>query len=91
MEDVFLGTIKSFPYEFAPLGWALCDGRLMSVAQNQALFALIGNRFGGDGRTTFALPDLRGAAPDALRIVGSGQEGYCQYYMATMGIFPIRP
>lgn len=82
--DVFLGIIKSFPYGYAPRGWALCDGRMMNIVNNQALFALISNRFGGDGRTTFALPDLRGAAPDTLN------NGYCQYYIATMGIFPPR-
>lgn len=52
-----------FAGNFAPRGWALCDGQLLSIAQNQALFSLLGTTYGGDGRTTFALPDLRGRAP----------------------------
>lgn len=58
--DEFLGIIKLFAGDYAPEGWMLCDGRILQVAQNQALFAIIGNRYGGDGRTNFALPDLRG-------------------------------
>lgn len=50
-------------FNFAPQGWALCDGQLLSVSQNTALFSLLGNRFGGDGRTTFGLPDLRSRVP----------------------------
>ena len=59
MED-YIGTIKIFAFNFAPRNWASCDGQLLSIAQNQALFSLIGTIYGGDGRTTFALPDLRG-------------------------------
>ncbi len=80
--DVFIGTIKAFPYGYEPIGWALCDGRIMNVNQNAALFSLINNHFGGDGRNTFALPDLRGAEPDT--------RGYCQYYIVTMGLYPPR-
>jgi microcystin-dependent protein len=80
--DIFLGIIKAFPYEFVPRGWTLCDGHLMNIQQNTALFALLSNRFGGDGKTTFAVPDLRGAEPDA--------GGLCRYYIATMGLFPPR-
>ena len=58
--DPYLGQISIFPYNFEPRGWALCDGRLMSISQNSALFSLLGTTFGGDGITTFALPDLRG-------------------------------
>lgn len=61
--DPFLGEIRILPFGFAPRGWAPCDGQLLSIAQNQALFALIGTRFGGNGTTTFALPDLRGRSP----------------------------
>jgi microcystin-dependent protein len=61
--DPFLGEIMIVPYDFAPLDWAFCDGQLLSVFQNQALFALLGDTYGGDGRNTFALPDLRGRVP----------------------------
>jgi microcystin-dependent protein len=60
MSDPFIGEIRLLPYTFAPLGWALCDGSLLSIAQNTALFSLLGTTYGGDGRSTFALPDLRG-------------------------------
>lgn len=63
MEDAFLGQIIMFGGNFAPRGWAYCDGQLLSIAQNTALFSLLGTTYGGDGRTTFALPDLRGRAP----------------------------
>lgn len=59
----FIGQIQVFPYNFAPRGWAFCHGQLLSIAQNTALFSLIGTTYGGDGRTTFALPDLRGRVP----------------------------
>jgi microcystin-dependent protein len=58
--DPFIGQIQPFAFNFAPRGWAKCDGTLLSIAQYQALFSLIGATYGGDGRTTFALPDLRG-------------------------------
>lgn len=62
-QENFLGEIKLVPYNFDPVGWAECDGRLLSIAQNSALFALLGTTYGGDGETTFALPDLRGRVP----------------------------
>ncbi len=61
--DVFIGTIMLFGFDFAPRGWAKCDGQLLPVSQNSALFSLLGTTYGGDGRTTFALPDLRGRVP----------------------------
>ena len=61
--DPFIGEIRMFGGTFAPLGWADCNGQLMSIAQNNALFALIGTIYGGDGQTTFALPDLRSRIP----------------------------
>jgi microcystin-dependent protein len=61
--DAFIGQIQYFPYNFAPRNWAFCNGQLLSIANNTALFALIGTAFGGDGRTTFGLPDMRGRAP----------------------------
>jgi len=68
MADQFVGEIRPFPYNFAPLGWALCNGQLMSISQNTALFSLLGTYYGGDGRTTFALPNLQGQIA-----VGQGQ------------------
>jgi microcystin-dependent protein len=58
----FLGQLLLVPFNFAPRGWALCDGRMMAVNQNQALFSILGTTFGGNGVTTFGLPDLRGRA-----------------------------
>ncbi|GMQ29590.1 phage tail protein [Algoriphagus confluentis] len=58
--EPFLGQIMMVGFNFEPRGWAFCDGRLLSIAQNSALFSLLGTMYGGDGRTTFALPDLRG-------------------------------
>ncbi len=62
MDEPFLGEIRPFSFGFAPKGWASCDGQLLPIAQNAALFSLLGTMYGGDGRTTFALPDLRGRA-----------------------------
>jgi microcystin-dependent protein len=61
--EPFIGQISMFAGNFAPRGWAICDGQLLSVAQNSALFSILGTTYGGDGRTTFALPDLRGRVP----------------------------
>lgn len=58
--DQFLGEIRQFAGSFAPKGWAFCNGQLLSIQQNTALYAVIGTTYGGDGKTTFALPDLRG-------------------------------
>lgn len=63
MAEPFLGETRIFSFEFAPKGWALCNGQLLPINQNQALFSLLGTTYGGDGRTTFALPDLRGRVP----------------------------
>lgn len=63
MSQPFLGEIKMFGGNFAPRGFAKCDGQLLAISQNNALFALLGTTYGGDGRTTFALPDLRGRIP----------------------------
>lgn len=61
--DPIMGTITIFAGTFAPRGWALCDGSLQSIAENNAMFSILGTTYGGDGVTTFALPDLRGRAP----------------------------
>lgn len=63
MSEPFLSEIKLVSFNFAPRGWALCNGQLLPINQNQALFALLGTTYGGDGRTTFALPSLRGRVP----------------------------
>ena len=63
MAEPFLSEIRIFSFVFAPKGWALCNGQLLPINQNQALFSLLGTTFGGDGRVNFALPDLRGRAP----------------------------
>jgi microcystin-dependent protein len=60
MSQPFLGQIQSFGFNFAPRNWALCNGQLIAIAQNTALFSLLGTMYGGNGQTTFALPDLRG-------------------------------
>ena len=63
MANPFIGEIRIFPFGFAPQGWASCNGQLMPLAQNTALFSLLGVTFGGDGRSTFGLPNLQGASP----------------------------
>ena len=63
MSDPLIGEIRMFAGNFAPRGWAFCNGQLMSISQNTALFSLLGTTYGGDGRVTFALPDLRGRVP----------------------------
>ena len=63
MSEPFAGEIRMFAGNFAPRGWAYCDGQLLAVSQNDALFSLLGTIYGGDGRTTFGLPDLRGRLP----------------------------
>ena len=63
MSEPFIGEVKVFGFNYAPKGWALCNGQLLSINQNQALFSLLGTTYGGNGQTTFALPDLRGRTP----------------------------
>lgn len=63
MADPFVAEIRIFPFNFAPRGWAWCDGQLMPLSQNTALFSLLGTTYGGNGRSNFALPDLQGRAP----------------------------
>ena len=63
MADPFVAEIRIFPFNFAPKGWAWCDGQLMPISQNTALFSLLGTTYGGDGKSTFALPDMQGNAP----------------------------
>ena len=77
--DPFVAEIRIFPFNFAPKGWALCDGQILPISQNTALFSLLGTMYGGNGTTTFALPDLRNAAPVGLT-----------YSICTIGVFPAR-
>ncbi|PYG90337.1 tail collar domain [Ruminiclostridium sufflavum DSM 19573] len=78
--EYLLGGIALFPYGFVPMYWMACEGQTLQVSQNQALFSIIGNTYGGNGSTTFALPDLRNASP----LTGM------RYCIATSGIYPQR-
>ena len=81
MSEPFLGMIAIYPYNFAPRGWAFCQGQILPIAQNTALFSLLGTTFGGNGQTTFALPDLRGRVPNS-----SGQgPGLSSYDLGQVG------
>jgi microcystin-dependent protein len=81
MADPFVAEIRIFPFNFAPKGWAFCDGQLLPLSQNTALFALLGTFYGGDGKSTFALPNLQGSVPVAQ---GQGQ-GLSQYFLGQQG------
>jgi microcystin-dependent protein len=61
--DPFVGEIRIFPFNYAPTGWAQCNGQLLSITQNTALFSLLGTNYGGDGKTTFAVPNMQGCVP----------------------------
>lgn len=63
MADPFVAEIRIFPFNFSPTGWAFCNGQLMPISQNTALFSLLGTTYGGDGKSTFALPNMEGNAP----------------------------
>jgi microcystin-dependent protein len=81
MTQAYTGQIQIFPYTFAPRSWAWCNGQLMSISQNTALFSIVGTRFGGDGRTTFGLPAMAGRVP-----VGYGQgRGLSPYEIGQHG------
>src|SRR5687768_10460045 len=70
MADPFVAEIRCFGFNFAPRGWAQCNGQLLPISQNTALFSLLGTNYGGDGKTTFALPNLQGSVP-----MNQGQSG----------------
>jgi microcystin-dependent protein len=81
MANPFLAEIRIFAGNFAPTGWALCGGQLMSISQNTALFSLLGTTYGGDGRVTFGLPNLQGSVP-----VGQGQgPGLTDRFLGEIG------
>lgn len=89
MSDNFLGEIRMFSFAWAPEGWALCTGTTMQILQNQALFALLSNQFGGDGKTTFKLPDLQGRAPVyGVDYQGLAQAGGVEAVALTTGGLP---
>ena len=77
--DPFLGEVILFAGNFAPRGWAYCDGQLLSISKNTALFSILGTVYGGDGRTTFALPNLKENNPNGVK-----------YIIATSGMYPSR-
>jgi microcystin-dependent protein len=84
MADPFVAEIRMFPYTFAPKGWAFCNGQLLPISQNTALFALLGTFYGGDGKSTFALPDLQDASP-----MHSGQAaGGSEHFLGEMSGSP---
>lgn len=80
MSDQFVAEIRIFPFNFPPTGWAFCNGQLMPISQNTALFSLLGTTYGGDGKSTFALPDMQGNAPMQP---GQGQ-GLSQRFLGEM-------
>lgn len=84
MSEAFLGELRLFPYNFAPRAWMYCDGQILSIAQNTALFSLLGTTYGGNGQTTFALPNLQGRAPLHFG-QGPGLSNYVQGQAAGTG------
>jgi microcystin-dependent protein len=94
MSEPFLGMIIQVGFNFPPRGWALCNGQILSIAQNTALFALLGTTYGGNGQTTFALPDLRGRVPihpgqgPGLSSYDLGQQAGSEAVTLTMNQMP---
>jgi microcystin-dependent protein len=94
MANPFLGEIRIFGGNFAPVGWALCNGQIMAITQNTALFSLLGTTYGGNGTTTFALPDLRGRVPihfgqgPGLSNYVEGQQGGAESVTLTIAQMP---
>lgn len=94
MSEPFIGEIKIVGFNFPPRGWATCDGQLLPISQNTALFSLLGTTYGGDGRTTFALPDLRGrsathvGAGPGLSTMNWGERGGTETHNITTNQMP---
>jgi microcystin-dependent protein len=84
-QDVMIGEIHLFAGNFVPRGWAACDGRLLPISQYQALFAIVGTTYGGDGRTNFALPDLRSRVPVGANLTGRPATGASYTLGQTVG------
>src|ERR1039457_6375869 len=79
MANQYLGEIRMVGFNFAPLGWALCNGQLLNISQNTALFSLIGTFYGGNGTSTFGLPNLQGRVP-----VHQGNNGFASYVLGQL-------
>ncbi|HEU0130071.1 MAG TPA: tail fiber protein [Mycobacteriales bacterium] len=90
MGDPFLGEIKMVPYNYAQQGWAMCNGSQLPINQNQALFSLLGTTYGGNGQTTFALPNLQGRVPMHFQnnAFNQGQQGGEQAHTITINELP---
>ncbi|MBI3348404.1 MAG: phage tail protein [Burkholderiales bacterium] len=89
MSDQFVGELRLMSFNYAPKGWALCNGQILAINQNQALFALLGTTYGGDGVSNFALPDLRGRAPlHAADSIALGQRAGQEAVTLTTGQIP---
>src|SRR3954471_13824275 len=89
MGTPFLGEIKIVSFNFAPQGWASCNGQFLPINQNQALFSILGTTFGGNGQTTFALPDFRGRAPIHRGAQNTlGQAGGQEFHTVTQSEMP---
>jgi Phage Tail Collar Domain len=89
MSEPFLGELRMMAFNFAPKGWAPCNGQLLPINQNQALFSLLGTMYGGDGRVNFALPDLRGRVPLHVRAGWTqGQRGGEESHTLSMQEMP---
>jgi len=92
--DEYIGTIKAFAFNYPPRGWQFCNGQIMSIAQNSALFALLGTTFGGNGQNTFGLPDLRGRSVvhpgqgGGLSAIGYGEIGGAETTILTINNMP---
>ena len=94
MADPFVAEIRMFGFNFAPTGWAQCNGQLLPISQNTALFALLGTFYGGDGKSTFALPNLQGSSPNhqgqgqGLSIYDLGQQGGSDFITLLLSEIP---
>src|SRR3989442_11744222 len=89
MSSPFMGEIRILSFNFAPKGWAFCNGQLLPINQNQALFALLGTTYGGNGQTNFALPDLRGRTPIHFGVGHNlGETGGEQAHTLTIAQLP---
>ena len=88
MAEPFLSEIRIFSFGYAPRGWALCNGQLLPINQNQALFSLLGTTYGGNGQTNFALPDLRGRVPISFGNHSLGENGGEQAHTLSISELP---
>jgi microcystin-dependent protein len=97
MADPFVAEIRIFPFNFAPKGWAWCNGQIMPISQNTALFSLLGTTYGGDGKSTFALPNLEGSAPmhpgqgNGLSLHDLGETGGSETVTLLQSEMPLHP